>query len=66
MSKISQAVFINLLLVVFSLCSTDYREVGGEQYSLCAVFRGRAALVELVSIVELILAGGIGEVWHRV
>lgn len=40
--------------------------MGGEQYSLCAVFGGRAALVELVSIVELILTGGIGEVWHRV
>lgn len=36
------------------------------RYSLYAVFGGSAALVELVSIVELILAGGIGEVWHGV
>lgn len=35
-------------------------------YSLYAVFGRSAALVELVSIVELVLAGGIGEVWHRV
>ena len=35
-------------------------------YSLYAVFGGGAALVKLISIVELILAGGIGEVWHRV
>lgn len=35
-------------------------------YSLYAVFGGSAALVELVSIVEFILAGGIGEIWHRV
>lgn len=35
-------------------------------YSLYAVFGGSAALVELISIVELILAGRIGEVWHRV
>jgi len=35
-------------------------------YSLYAVFGGSVALVELVSIVELILAGGIREVWHRV
>ena len=35
-------------------------------YSLYAVFGGSTALVELISIVELILAGGIGEVWHRV
>lgn len=34
--------------------------------SLHAVFGGRGALVELVGVVELILAGGIGEVWHRV
>lgn len=35
-------------------------------YSLYAVFGGSAALVELISIIELILAGGVGEVWHRV
>lgn len=35
-------------------------------YSLYAVFGGSAALVKLISVVELILAGGIGEVWHRV
>lgn len=42
------------------------REVGQEGHVLYVVFGGSAALVELVSIVELILAGGVGEVWHRV
>lgn len=35
-------------------------------YSLYAVFGGSTALVKLISIVELVLAGGVGEVWHRV
>lgn len=39
---------------------------GAEGYILYVVFGGSAALVELISIVELILTGGIGEVWHRV
>lgn len=39
---------------------------GAKGYILYVVFGGSAALVELISIVELILTGGIGEVWHRV
>lgn len=39
---------------------------GGEGHVLYVVFGGSGALVELVSVVELILAGGVGEVWHRV
>lgn len=40
---------------------------GGEAgYILYVVLGGSAALVELISVVELILAGGVGEVWHRV
>lgn len=37
-----------------------------ERHRLYVVFGGSAALVELVGVVELILAGGVGEVWHRV
>lgn len=39
---------------------------GAKGYILYVVLGGSAALVELISIVELILTGGIGEVWHRV
>lgn len=37
-----------------------------QAHVLYVVFGGGAALVELVGVVELILAGGVGEVWHRV
>lgn len=47
----------------FTSGSVSYGEMG---YLLNAMFGGSAALVKLVSIVELILAGGIGEVWNRV
>lgn len=55
-----------LLPVEFYLCSADNREEEGAGYSLYAVFGGGTALVELVRIIELIFAGRIGEVWHRV
>lgn len=38
--------------------------MGAVRYSLYAVFGGSAALVKLVSVIEFILTGGVGEVGH--
>lgn len=35
-------------------------------YSLYAVFGGSVALVKLIGVIEFVLTGGVGEVWHRV
>lgn len=55
-----------LLPVEFDLSSAGNRGEEGWGYSLYAVFGGGTGLVELVRIIELIFAGRIGEVWHRV
>lgn len=60
------SVAIKLWSYRFTLCGVGCMEVGVILYSLYAMFGGSAALVKLISVVELILAGGIAEVWHWV
>lgn len=58
----SPEMLISLTTAAFKL-QNDRCEV---RHSLYAVFGRSVALVKLISVIKLILAGRVGEIWHRV